>query len=168
MISELYGSVLKKLHKMGLISGEEETKKEDNSHEPAQEGVQGASLQHGARPSELGDEVLLNPHQKKLGPQERFSTEVVSQGGHFTGKQKCFGNNRDQCMHGCLIDSFVITYCSLPGSSVHGISQARVLEWVAISFSRGSSQPRDRNCVSSSPALAGGFFTGWAISGKSW
>ena len=33
---------------------------------------------------------------------------------------------------------------SLPGSSVHGIFQARVLEWVAISFSRGSSQPRDR------------------------
>ena len=33
---------------------------------------------------------------------------------------------------------------SLPGSSVHGIFQARVLEWVTISFSRGSSQPRDR------------------------
>ena len=33
--------------------------------------------------------------------------------------------------------------CSLPGSS-HGIFQARVLEWVAISFSRGSSPPRDR------------------------
>ena len=32
---------------------------------------------------------------------------------------------------------------SLPGSSVHGIFQARVLEWVAISFSRGSSRPRD-------------------------
>ena len=34
--------------------------------------------------------------------------------------------------------------CSLPGSSIHGILQARVLEWVAISFSRGSSQPRDQ------------------------
>ena len=33
--------------------------------------------------------------------------------------------------------------CSLPGSSVHGISQVRILEWVAISFSRGSSQSRD-------------------------
>ena len=32
--------------------------------------------------------------------------------------------------------------CSPPGSSVHGISQVRVLEWLAISFSRGSSQPR--------------------------
>ena len=37
--------------------------------------------------------------------------------------------------------------CSLPGSSVHGIFQAIVLEWIAISFSRGSSQPRDRTWV---------------------
>ena len=32
--------------------------------------------------------------------------------------------------------------CSLPGSSIHGIFQARILEWVAVSFSRGSSQPK--------------------------
>ena len=38
--------------------------------------------------------------------------------------------------------------CSPPGSSVHGILQARILEWVAISFSRGSSWPRDRTCIS--------------------
>ena len=38
--------------------------------------------------------------------------------------------------------------CSLPGSSVPGILQARILEWVAISFSRGSSRPRDRTQVS--------------------
>ena len=38
--------------------------------------------------------------------------------------------------------------CSLPGSYVHGIFQARVLQWVAISSSRGSSWPRDRTCVS--------------------
>ena len=37
---------------------------------------------------------------------------------------------------------------SPPGSSVHGILQARILEWVAISFSRGSSRPRDRTQVS--------------------
>ena len=40
--------------------------------------------------------------------------------------------------------------CSLSGSSVHGIFQTRVLEWIAISFSRGSSQPRNRT---GSPAL---------------
>ena len=38
--------------------------------------------------------------------------------------------------------------CSLPGSSVYGILQARILEWVAISFSRESSLPRDRTCIS--------------------
>ena len=38
--------------------------------------------------------------------------------------------------------------CSLPGASVHGILQARILEWVAISFSRVSSWPRDRICIS--------------------
>ena len=38
--------------------------------------------------------------------------------------------------------------CSPSGSAVHGISQARILEWTAISSSRGSSQPRDRTCVS--------------------
>ena len=49
--------------------------------------------------------------------------------------------------------------CSPPGSSVHGILQKRILEWVAIPFSRGSSQPRDRTWVS---CIAGGFFTIWA------
>ena len=38
--------------------------------------------------------------------------------------------------------------CSLPGSSAHGIFQARILEWVAVSFFRGSSQPRYRICIS--------------------
>ena len=38
--------------------------------------------------------------------------------------------------------------CSLPGSLVHGILQVRILEWVAIPSTRGSSQPRDRTCVS--------------------
>ena len=48
----------------------------------------------------------------------------------------------------------------LPGSSVHGILQARILEQFAISSSRGSSQPRYQNYIfPESPALAGGFFT---------
>jgi len=46
--------------------------------------------------------------------------------------------------------------CSLPGFSVHGILQARILEWVAMPSSRGSSQPRDGTQVSH---IAGGFFT---------
>ena len=57
----------------------------------------------------------------------------------------------------CLIlwDPMEYKY-SPPGSSVHGILQARILEWVAIPFSRGSSRPRDRIQV---PCSAGGFFT---------
>ena len=49
--------------------------------------------------------------------------------------------------------------CSPQDSSVHGILQASILEWVAIPFSRGSSQPRDRTQVS---CTAGRFFTNWA------
>ena len=49
--------------------------------------------------------------------------------------------------------------CSPPGSSVHGIFQARVLQWVAISFSRGSSWPRDWTLVS---RIVGSRFTIWA------
>ena len=53
----------------------------------------------------------------------------------------------------CLVTQSCLTFCdpmdcSSPGSCVHGISQARILEWVAISFSKGSSQPKDQTCVS--------------------
>ena len=46
--------------------------------------------------------------------------------------------------------------CTPLGSSVHETSQVRILEWVAISFPKGSSQLRDQTCVS---CIAGGFFT---------
>ena len=49
--------------------------------------------------------------------------------------------------------------CSPSGSSVHEILQARILGWVAMSLSRGSSWSRDRNHVLMSPAVAVGFFT---------
>ena len=49
--------------------------------------------------------------------------------------------------------------CSPLGSSVHGIFQARILEWVAIPFSRRSTIPRGQTMSLKSPALAGGFFT---------
>ena len=55
----------------------------------------------------------------------------------------------------CLILCDPTDY-SLPGSSVHGILQARVLEWVAIPLVRGSSQPKDRTQVSH---IAGRLFT---------
>ena len=50
--------------------------------------------------------------------------------------------------------------CNLPGSSVQGILQAEILEWVAISFSKDFSPPRDQAWVSH---IAGTLFTNWAI-----
>ena len=55
--------------------------------------------------------------------------------------------------------------CRLPGSSVHGFLQVRILEWVAIPFSRGSSQPKNRTQVS---CIAGRFFTIWATREALW
>ena len=49
--------------------------------------------------------------------------------------------------------------CSPPGSSIHGISQTRILVWVAIPYSRGSSPPREQTHISWSSAMAGEFFT---------
>ena len=73
---------------------------------------------------------------------------------------------RTGCHEQASLQAYVFSYvrlfatpCSLSGSSVHGIFQARVLEWVAISFSRGSSWPRDRIWVS---CTAGRCFTIWA------
>ena len=71
----------------------------------------------------------------------------------------CFSS----CTQGLVMQSCP-TLCSPmdgspPGSSVHGILQARILEWVVMPSSRGSFQPRDWTCVS---CIAGGFFTIWA------
>ena len=52
------------------------------------------------------------------------------------------------CSCQVVSDSCDLMDCNLPGSSVHGIYQARILEWVIISFSRGSSPPRDQTDVS--------------------
>ena len=49
--------------------------------------------------------------------------------------------------------------CSPPGSSVHGILQARILEWVATNSSRGSSRPKNRTWVSCISCITGGFLT---------
>ena len=52
--------------------------------------------------------------------------------------------------------------CSPPGSSVHGVLQARILEWITMPSSRGSSRPRDRTGISCVSCTAGGFSTHWA------
>ena len=63
-------------------------------------------------------------------------------------------NNLQLCLTLCSP-----TDCSLLGSSVHGILQSGILEWVDVPFSRGSSWPRDRTLIS---CVAGRFFIIWA------
>ena len=67
------------------------------------------------------------------------------------------------CVHAYSLQSCLTlcdpTGCNPPGSSVHGTLQARILELVAISFSKGSSQPRDGNCISCISYIADGFST---------
>ena len=67
-----------------------------------------------------------------------YKTKTISE-------QQCMTHTVSMLSHIWLCNC---TNGSLQGSSVHGISQARILEWVAISFSRGSFQPRDQNQVS--------------------
>ena len=73
----------------------------------------------------------------------------VEQEGIFTALSVHVGEGEgeDEVAQSCLTLCDPVD-CSLPGSSVDGILQARILEWVAISFSRGSSRPRDRTQVS--------------------
>ena len=67
-------------------------------------------------------------------------------------------------MHECSVAQLCLTLwdfmdCSPSGSSVHGISQARILERVTISYSRGSSRPRDQTCIS---CIGRGILYHWA------
>ena len=66
-----------------------------------------------------------------------------------------------------MSNSFEPMDCGLPGSSVHGIFQSRILEWVVIFFSRGSSRPRDWTHVFLVSCISGRFFTAEPL-GKPW
>ena len=79
---------------------------------------------------------------------------LLVKGPHFENHYVCACPVAQSCP--TLLDPMD---CSPPGSSVHGILQARTLEWVAMPSSRGSSQPKDQTQVSQ---IAGGFFTIWA------
>ena len=77
---------------------------------------------------------------------------VWGSGKQHEFKRKVEGNLACVCTRLCPA-LYSLMDCGPRGSSVYGIFQARILEWVVISSSRGSSQPRDRTCT------AGGFFT---------
>ena len=70
---------------------------------------------------------------------------------------------RDACGHAKSLQLCLTVWtpvnCSLPGSGIHGIPKARILEWVAMSSSRGSSRPRGWHWVSCSSCIVARFFT---------
>ena len=118
------------------------------------------------RPSWSGTRVkiaILCQLEKTSGRrqvEERFDTSLLSNIFHWRQNTKVppQESERSEVAQWCLT-LWDPMDCSLPGSSLHGILQARVLEWVAISFSRGSSQLRERTGVSHIP---GKCFNLWA------
>ena len=102
---------------------------------PAERSGTGA-LKASSVPHEPSDPEV-SPSSGKKGPQ---SPEDLVSLGMMTG-----AGFSPVCAQSTLCDP---VDCSSPDSSVHGISQTRILEWVAISYSRASSQSRDQTCVS--------------------
>ena len=105
-----------------------------------------------AKESPESDSVLIRPEQLHPTPSQFTLPKLV-------------GLTNTCCVHACMhIKSLQLCLTlhdpmdySPPGPSVHGILQARILEWVAMLSSRGSSQPRDQTCVSPFPALQADF-----------
>ena len=99
--------------------------------------------------------------------QSRVPREAGRDGGPVLPLSRATSQERPGACTGCS----ALCLCSVVSDSVrpHGLQPSRllcpwdspgkILEWAAISFSRGSSRPRDQTSVSVSPALAGGFFT---------
>ena len=87
-------------------------------------------------------------------PLDKYSLKTC----HIPHCSKCQKHFKVKVVQPCMTLCSPMDY-SLPGSSLHGILQASILEWLAVSSSRGSSQPRDQTQVS---CIAGGFFTVWA------
>ena len=90
-------------------------------------------------------------------PQDLPSSDFVEFFGFLLQQLLTYKVKSERVSHSVVSDPLQLH--ELSSSSVHGISQARILEWVAICFSRGSSQPRDWTWVF---CAAGRFFTSWA------
>ena len=104
----------------------------------------------------------INPKASKKGRRRKIipSSTCGHSGGSREGRTEKAAPTYTPC---CSVAESSSTLCdpvncSPPGSPVHGISQARILEWAAISFSRGSSWSRDQTQVSCTSCIADGFF----------
>ena len=83
--------------------------------------------------------------QERLGLEKGFSQQECPEDGW--GEAPCDTSDSDSVSRSVMSDFLDPMSCSLPGSSVHGILQTRILEWAAIPFSRGSSQSRDQTLL---------------------
>ena len=90
--------------------------------------------------------ALVNPQRIPIIPFTQVKTDQLSSYGYLT--KETIQEILMACLFACLSAQSCLTFCdptdcSPPGPSVHGILQGRILEWVSISSSRGSSWPRD-------------------------
>ena len=83
-----------------------------------------------------------------------------SQGVGEGAKESCYSLGKNFQLNRVTSAQSCLTLCNPMNYTVHGILQARILEWVAYPFSSGSSQPRNRTRVS---CIAGKFFTSWVM-----
>ena len=116
-------------------------------------------------PSFQTDFFTIEPHQKWLIHRQRY---LIKSPWSTAGPR--FLAALGGCCSSCLVAKLCPTFCdcmdySLVGSSVHGISQARILEWIAISFSRGSSLLRYWTPIS---WMSSWILYHWAASGALW
>ena len=117
----------------------------------------------GCKVTAVTEEMSLYlPRRQPYGMSDAHSS--LSFEKRSLGCQGHEGQRADEGLCECSVTPLSLTLChpmdcNPPGSPVHRISQARILEWVAISFSRGSSQPRDQIRVTCMASLAGEFFT---------
>ena len=94
------------------------------------------------------------------------NNRVVSSGGRWVGWAGRLELTYIYCRQACSVTQLYLTLCtpmdrSPPGSSVHGIFLARILEWVAISSSRGSSQHRNQTHVSCNSCIGKQILYNW-------
>ena len=115
--------------------------------------------QQGIKPSSPAVEAQsLNHWTIRKVPKWDFLFSLIIQYQMHSSSVQCFGFHLVLVAQSCPTLCNTMD-CSLPGSSAHGILQARILEWVAIPFSRGSSWPRDWTRVS---YITSRFSTTWA------
>ena len=131
-----------------------------SSTEDTEEGSGNTDKSDQRKDSLMGRDIVL-PSRPAF--RQRLSKPELGRKKSLREQRKCFPRLRDfVCVCVCVLVSqsrptlWNPMNCGSPGPSVHGILQARILEWVAIPFSRGCSQPRDWTQVS---CIAGGFFT---------